>query len=57
MKSKKDLVSLRDGVASLGDWCPTITYEGVSKIFRTGAANYTEVVVAQSTGRWWDYHV
>jgi hypothetical protein len=26
------------------------TYEGVSKIFRTGAAVYTEV--ARSTGRW-----
>jgi hypothetical protein len=28
------------------------TYEGGSKIFRTGAAIYTAVVIAQSTGRW-----
>jgi hypothetical protein len=28
------------------------TYEGVSKIFRTGASIYTAVVVARSTGRW-----
>jgi hypothetical protein len=27
-------------------------YEGVSKIFRTGAAIYTAVVVVRSTGRW-----
>jgi hypothetical protein len=27
-------------------------YEGVSKIFRTGDAIYTAVVVARSTGRW-----
>jgi hypothetical protein len=27
-------------------------YEGVSKIFRTGAAIYTAVVVARNTGRW-----
>jgi hypothetical protein len=32
-------------------------YEAVSKIFRTGAAIYTAVVVARSTGRWEDYHV
>jgi hypothetical protein len=28
------------------------TYDGVSKIFRTGTAIYTAVVVARSTGRW-----
>jgi hypothetical protein len=28
------------------------TYEGVSKVFRTGAAIYTVAVVARSTGRW-----
>jgi hypothetical protein len=27
-------------------------YEVVSKIFRTGAAIYTAVMVARSTGRW-----
>jgi hypothetical protein len=27
-------------------------YEGVYKIFHTGAAIYTAVVVVQSTGRW-----
>jgi hypothetical protein len=27
-------------------------YEGISKIFWTGVAIYTVVVVAQSTGRW-----
>jgi hypothetical protein len=27
-------------------------YEGTSKIFRTGAAIYTAVVVARSTGKW-----
>jgi hypothetical protein len=27
-------------------------YEGVSNIFRTGAAIYTAVMVARSTGRW-----
>ena len=27
-------------------------YKVVSKIFKTGAANHTGVVVAQSTGRW-----
>jgi hypothetical protein len=32
-------------------------YEGVSKIFRTGAAIYTAVVVARSTDRWYNYHV
>jgi hypothetical protein len=32
-------------------------YEVTSKIFRTGAAIYTAVVVAQSTDRWYDYHV
>jgi hypothetical protein len=37
------------------DYC--IIYEGVSKIFRTGATIYTAVVVAQSTGRWYEYHV
>jgi hypothetical protein len=30
-------------------WEPS-NYEVVSKIFRTGAANYTTVVVARSTG-------
>jgi hypothetical protein len=34
-----------------------VTYEVESKIFRTGAANYTKVVVARSTVRWKDYHV
>jgi hypothetical protein len=33
------------------------TYERISKIFRTGAAIYTAVVVVRSTGRWQDYHV
>jgi hypothetical protein len=28
-----------------------VIYEGVSKIFRTGAAIYTAVVLARSTGR------
>ena len=32
-------------------------YEGVSKIFQTGAAMCTAVVLVRSTGRWWDYHV
>jgi hypothetical protein len=27
-------------------------YEGVFKIFRTGAVSYTAVAVARSTGRW-----
>jgi hypothetical protein len=27
-------------------------YEGVYKIFQTGAAIYTAVLVVQSTGRW-----
>jgi hypothetical protein len=27
-------------------------YEGISKIFRNGAATYTAVVVVRSTGRW-----
>jgi hypothetical protein len=31
MKSRKVLVSLRDGVASLGDWSPTIRYSVVFK--------------------------
>jgi len=34
-----------------------VIYEVGSKIFRTGAAIYTAVVVARSSGRWWDYHV
>jgi Sec-independent protein secretion pathway component TatC len=29
-----------------------VLYEGVSKIFRTGAAIYTAVVAARSIGRW-----
>jgi hypothetical protein len=29
-----------------------VIYEGVSKVLRTGAAIYTEVVVARSTGIW-----
>jgi hypothetical protein len=33
------------------------THEVVSKIFLTGAAIYTAVVVAQRTGTWWDYQV
>jgi len=32
-------------------------YMGWSKIFRNGAAINTAGVVAQSTGRWYDYHV
>jgi hypothetical protein len=32
-------------------------YEGVSKMFWTVAAIYTAVVVARSTGRWYNYHV
>jgi hypothetical protein len=32
-------------------------YEGAFKIFRTGTAIYTAVVVARSTSRWWDYRV
>jgi hypothetical protein len=30
----------------------SVVYEGVSKIFQTGATIYTAVVVAQSAGRW-----
>jgi hypothetical protein len=32
-------------------------YKGTFKLFRTGAVIYTAAVVAQSTGRWQDYHV
>jgi hypothetical protein len=30
----------------------SLIYEVVSKLFRTGAAIYTAVVLARSTGRW-----
>jgi hypothetical protein len=32
-------------------------YEGESKIFRTGAAIYTEVVVARNTRKWQEFDV
>ena len=41
---------------SLKHFC-ILVYEVRSKIFRTGAAMYTAVVVARSTGTWQDYHV
>jgi hypothetical protein len=36
-------------LSNLGSWLSTIDYEVVPKIFRTGTAIYTAVVVARST--------